>query len=363
MTMTPVAALLTGISGQRQTKIMEKNMRTLAYVFASVALAGFVATSAHAKPPIQVNCNTGKTIQAAVNSAKSGDTIFISGICEEDVSITKDDITLSGNKSEDACDKADPGGTGTIDGTVTVDGVRARIEFLTITGSGGGVDIINRANAHLTCNDISGNEAEGVGVVRSSNAVLRDNTVSGNGTRAANPFVFFDCGLFVADASSVKSVGNTYEDNRYCAISVNRQSSFKNGAFLPREAGHPANPLEKDVFTKKDGGLVAIDAFNGGLVDLRNAAVTGLIDISALSSFRAGGEVHIVGDIGAQAGSVVRVRNRNAQFDGDRQVTFDGALLCTGNSQVYSSSISCDQACTGIIGGDVEKNSCGAIIP
>ena len=363
MTMTPVAALLTGISGQRQTKIMEKNMRTLAYVFASVALAGFVATSAHAKPPIQVNCNTGKTIQAAVNSAKSGDTIFISGTCEGDVSITKDDITLSGNKSGLDCDPENPGGDGTIEGTITVDGVRARIEFLTITGSGEGVVIINRADARLTCNDISDNQESGVSVVRTSNAVLRDNTLSRNGQRSFDsPFIFFDVGLFVGGASAVRSDGNTYADNQYAAIESTRQSSFRNGSFLPRESGHPPILSENDTIIAKgsdpatpascitdNNGPIAVEVFNNGHAEFRNADICGFIEISVSSSTRiddAGGE--IIGNVTASGSSFVRIRDRSGFGDG-RLTTFDGTLTCTGGSQTFFSSVQCGQMCSGAI--------------
>ena len=188
---------------------------------------------------VSVDCAAG-TIQAAVDDAVGSTTIFITGTCTgQDVSITTDDFTLSGNEAGIACNKADPSisAAATIDGTVTVDGVRAKIEFLEITGSGAGVNIINRANVRLTCNDISNNDETGVNVVRSSNAVLRDNTLSENGQhRIDDPNVFFDCGLFALDASSVRSEGNTYKDNQYCAIAINRQAAFRNGAFLPGEA-------------------------------------------------------------------------------------------------------------------------------
>ena len=98
-------------------------------------LATALASTAHAN----VNCSApGKTIQSAVDSAKSGDTIFIfGGTCVGDVSITTDDITLSGNEDGIACNKGDPSvsAAATIEGTVTVDGVRAKIEFLEITGT------------------------------------------------------------------------------------------------------------------------------------------------------------------------------------------------------------------------------------
>ncbi len=306
-----------------------------------------------------VNCNTpNASIQKAVDKADGPTTIYINGTCVGDVTITKDDITLSGNKSGLACIKAAPGGDGTIDGTVTVDGVRATIEFLTITGSGAGVDIVNRADAHLTCNDISANEAHGVGVRFSSNAVLRDNTLSGNGTRTTNPSLFWDCGLFAADASSVFSTGNTYADNQYCAIDIFRQSTFKNGVFNPREFGtpHPADPAERDVITERgcdpetgdgchtdDFGPIAIDVFNAGLVDLRNAEVNGKIEVLTLSSFRVDDDAAVQGNILAQFGSMVRLRNRG--FLGDRQVTYKGTLTCTDSTQAWNSNVQCGQTC------------------
>ena len=224
------------------TRIFERAVVCASFVALAISLVGQTAMAK--KPPklTVVDCNNG-SIQTAVDKVNPGDTatIFITGECDEDVNITKDDITLSGNKMGNACNKADPSASAdaTIDGTITVDGVRAKIEFLEITGSGRGVTIINRADVRLTCNDISNNEASGVGVLRSSNAVLRDNTLSGNGTRTDTPNIFFDCGLFAVDASSVDSKGNTYEDNQFCAIEIDRQSSFRNGAFLPREAGGP----------------------------------------------------------------------------------------------------------------------------
>ncbi len=325
------------------------------------ALAAALASTAHAS----VDCSK-KTIQSAVDSAKSGDTIFISGgTCVGDVIITTDDITLSGNEAGIACNKGDPSvsAAATIDGTVTVDGVRARIEFLEITGSGRGVTIINRADVRLFCNDISNNEESGVAVIRTSNAVLRDNTLSGNGTRTVVPNIFFDCGLFAVDASSVRSVGNTYEDNQYCAVEIDRQSSFRNGAFLPRQAGPGADPNERDVITERgcdpdtgtgcftsDQNIVAIEVFNGGVVDLRNADVNGEIESTALSSFRVDGDAAIQGNIRARFGSVVRIRDRS--FLGDRVVTYTGTLTCNDTPQTFFSSVQCGQTCAGGITDD-----------
>ncbi len=346
-------------------------IKSIAYVASAIGAATIVlAGAAFAKPPVGpkwVDCNGGDTIQEEVDEADGPTIIFVSGLCTQDVTITTDDITLSGNEAGAACDKANPGGTGTIDGTITVDGARARIEFLEITGSGGGINVINRADARLTCNDISNNQGSGVVVVRASNAVLTDNTLSLNGQQGFNkPFVFFDVGLYVLDASSVLSNGNTYKDNQYAAVDVERKSTFRNGTFLPREPGHAPVPGETDTMIQKGGdpsnaascktnnGLVAIATFNSGLVDLRNANVCGTIDSTVNSSFRlddAGGE--IIGNVFASNGSHVRIRDRSGFGDG-RLTTFDGTLTCSGFSGTFGSSVQCGQTCSGSIPG-----SCG----
>ena len=313
------------------------------------------------------------SLQAAIDGAKPGRTIFIEGTCVEDVTITADDVTLSGNEAGVACTKASPGGTGIIEGTITVDSVRASIEFLTITGNGAGVVVTNRADARLTCNDISDNQESGVLVLRTSNAVLRDNTLSGNGTRTANPFIFFDVGLFVGGASAVRSDGNTYEDNQYAAIEADRQSSFRNASFLPREPGNPPIPAEKDVIIQKGGdplnaatcktstgGPIAIEVFNNGLVDLRNADVCGEIESVVNSTFRiddAGGT--IIGNVRAAGGSFVRIRDRSGFGDG-RLTTFEGTLTCFNFSGTFGSNVQCGQICDapGSIPSDCRQAQC-----
>jgi parallel beta-helix repeat protein len=340
-------------------------------LLAGIVLIGSAAADPPPGPPPgggveTVDCGAAESIQAVVDDADGPTTVFITGICVEDVSITKDDITLSGNQAGAVCNKADPSASAAamIDGTITVDGVRARIEFLQITGSGIGVNITSRADARLTCNDISNNDESGVIVVRSSHAVLTDNTLSRNGQQGFDkPFVFFDAGLYVLDASSVLSNGNTYKDNQYAAVGVARESSFRSGTFLPREPGHAPIPGETDTMIQKGGdpsnaatckvanGLIAIETFNSGLVDLRNANVCGKIDSIVNSSFRiddAGGE--LIGNVNASSGSHVRIKDHSILGDG-RLTTFDGTLTCDSTSGTFFSTVQCGQTCSGAIPG------------
>ncbi len=348
-------------------------MKRMAYLTAAIGAASIVlAGAAFAMDPPDpkfVICDDGESIQEEVDEADGPTIIFVSGTCVGDVTIAKDDITLSGNEAGAACDKADPSASAaaTIDGTITVDGVRARIEFLGVTGGGAGLRIINRADADLFCNDVFDNDESGVIVRLSSNAVLIDNTVRGNGRQGfEQPFVFFDVGLFVADASSVQSNGNTYENNQYAAMEADRQGAIRNSQFLPREPGHAPVAAQKDTIIQKGGdpavaatcttntfGPVAIAAFNNGLVDLRHADVCGEIDIEVNSSFRiddGGGDV--IGTVHNFSGSRVAIRDRG--LDSGRDVTFTGTLTCGGFSGTFgnpSQTVQCGQTCSGAIPG------------
>lgn len=294
---------------------------------------------------VTVSC-PGQSIQDAVDAAVQGQqtTIFITGTCTEDVLITTDDVTLSGNQAGSACDTENPGGTGTIEGSVDILGVRANVEFLTITGSDYGLDIGNRATSHLTCNNVFNNQAYGIAVFRSSNAVLEDNTVVSNGLRSTDPEAFFDCGLFVSEASSVRSLGgNSYDDHPYCAVEVSRQSSYQSGDGTVD--GKVDFIVERDCAPETGGGCltedygpIALGAWLGGQYDVRNAEVGGEIRIDVQSSFQTRFS-EILGKLIADNDSRVRVINDNLRFEGE--------LHCNDSSDVFYSDVDCEVACTG----------------
>ena len=97
------------------------------------------------------------------------------GFCDESVTITKDGITLSGNKH--GWDTIGGGLTG-----VSVTGVqRVKIEYLNLTGAGYGVLAQEGAAVTISNNNISGNEEFGIGVWYQAFARVESNTISGNG--------------------------------------------------------------------------------------------------------------------------------------------------------------------------------------
>lgn len=281
--------------------------------------------------------------------------LTIKGTCTEDITIEFDDLTLEG----------DPIDGGTISGTITINGAqRVVIDNLTVTGPGVGIIGTNAAAFTVKNSNVINNEESGIFVIRSSSALLINNAISGNGTRSVDPFIFFDVGLFLGNAASVQSNGNTYEDNQYAAIESDRQSAFRNATFLPREPGHPPIAAQKDVIIRKGGdpanpatcttngnGPIAATAFNMGLVEFRNADICGDIEGFNNSTIRiddAGGE--IIGTVSVGNGSFVRIKDRSSFGDG-RLTTFEGTLNCSNFSGTFGSDVQCGQTCSGAIPG------------
>ena len=130
---------------------------------------------------VSVDC-AADDLQAVLDSAAQGSTLFLSGTCVGAFTVATDDITLSGNESGAACNTVDPSlsADATIDGSVTVLGVRAALEHLVVTGPGDGVHVHERAKATLRCNALQNNGDAGLLVSATSHADIADSVVANN---------------------------------------------------------------------------------------------------------------------------------------------------------------------------------------
>ncbi len=174
--------------------------------------------------PFDVDCSAGETVQAAVDLAKQGDAIHVSGICYENVLITKNGITLDG------------GGTAEIVGidsplfaaTISVRGAtNVTIQsFALITGSSFGVFVRDNGQAIIggeaegTGNVISGNTSIGVAVAESSSAVIDSNTISNNGVPPSGPPIGGSAGVNVFANASAVIIGNDITNNGQSGVTV-----------------------------------------------------------------------------------------------------------------------------------------------
>lgn len=138
-------------------KFTLKLTRRVVAIAASLILA---ATSAHAGVRV-VNCDEGDSLQNAIDAgAGSAKTIEIElyGTCEEDIRIYRDGVIISGD------------GAATIDGDVRLyNSNGSTFEHLNLTGSGGGLGVVN-SRARLRFVNVFGNAEQGIEVLQ--NGVL-----------------------------------------------------------------------------------------------------------------------------------------------------------------------------------------------
>jgi hypothetical protein len=240
-------------------KPMEGKMKRIAALAVTSLVMGLFlipAPAVSAPPVIAVNCDApNANLQDAVDFASGPTTIRFSGLCEEDVTIAKDDITLDGQD------------LGTVSGTLNFDGAqRGVVKNATITGPGYGVVANDGASVLINDNLIDENEATGIGVFNGAFARIVDNTITDNG-RADH----FDAGIEVARAVA-RGQGNQIGNNAYAALSIYNFGTYRTGNFISPTQVDNDGPFEViDV----GGGDYAIDMGQMAFVDLRQVLITG----------------------------------------------------------------------------------------
>lgn len=174
-----------------------------------------------------VNCNvSGKTIQAMIKKLNPGDTLQVSGICNENVNIPEEveRITIDGQ------------GTATINGTDTTRatvGIRGRNIILTgflITGGEDGVSLARGGTATISGSTIQGALRNGVGVGQGSSARITNSTIQNNGNNGVNALrnSFVRLGFLTLEGADTIPGGvgpNTIQNNGQNGVRVAGSSS------------------------------------------------------------------------------------------------------------------------------------------
>jgi parallel beta helix pectate lyase-like protein len=129
----------------------------------------------------KVECDKGQTLTEALRKAKPGDTLQVTGTCQERVTITTDRLTLDGGGS--AVLDGGGGSPTEFDGVVTIDGVQG----VTLTGftiqNGPGEGILGQHGSAFAVQQttVQQNMASGIAVADGSTAELIDCTIRVNG--------------------------------------------------------------------------------------------------------------------------------------------------------------------------------------
>lgn len=152
-------------------------MDKLDHIIATALLVSIAIFAPQAGAVTQtVDCDRGQTIQSALDKKQRSSeqlVINVSGTCEENVSITRDDVTING------------GHITTIRGTVYAEGAnRIFINHMTITGPGNGF-VAYGGRTELSGVTITQNELDGLWAIQNSIVRMSNSTVSENGLSGA----------------------------------------------------------------------------------------------------------------------------------------------------------------------------------
>lgn len=191
---------------------------------------------------IPVDCSSG-SLQAAVDKAKPGDTLVVTGTCNENVRIPEQfaKITLDGGKAATVNGK-DPNRH-----SIEIRGRGITIKGFTVTGGRSGVAVGWGGSALIDGNTIQNTGAHGVTVHHGSSAAIINNAIQRNAgigievtenssarigimgppDRVARPNTVHNNereGIYVFRSSTALIVGNQINDNRCAGIIVDRAS-------------------------------------------------------------------------------------------------------------------------------------------
>ena len=189
---------------------------------------------------LTADCNAGDTVQSKVDAAQSGDTIMITGTCNEAVVVSKDNITLDG------------GGSAVIDG--------AGIDRWA-------VDVTGRQKVTIQGLTVLNGHDAGIGLTETSGVWMQDVTV--RNTRREKDVDGGGHGIFVGHASSVVLTGTIVADsNAGNGIMVWQSgNALAAGNFTPREITYPRASIqangngEQGIFVAGSSSFAAFSNF------------------------------------------------------------------------------------------------------
>ena len=272
----------------------------LAAIGVAAILASGLPTIASAMDSITlpVDCGRGHTIKNALNFTdflRKPLVLVIRGTCNENVSISRDDVTLQG----------DPNVGGIVNGSsagnaLTVRGSRVLIDHLTVRGGHFGIALVGGSDVDISNSDIQGAVSQGINVggnasVNITNCSIQYNGLSGVGVAPGsatitNSQIAFNSGngVRVRGSSTVTVNGGAISSNAYSGLDMESGTGLINGTAITGNGTNAALPevsrrgvsalasylqVNNSSITNNPTGGVAV--VQGGSLSLYNSTVTG----------------------------------------------------------------------------------------
>ena len=220
---------------------------------------------------VSVDCDAGNTVMAALGNVRPGDTVLVSGTCNEQVSFAPEmvRITLDGQKKTTI---QHPGKSAPSPHTVFIRGKDITIKGITVVGGLDGIHLAGPASAELDGNVVVKAARAGIHIDKGSVARILNNTVQESGAYgiditgvslayigvriprlpALSPNTIRNNsgpGINIERSSAAWIVGNTISSNKGSGIVVHRNS----------QADVMANVINAN------GGDAITASYNGGI--------------------------------------------------------------------------------------------------
>jgi parallel beta-helix repeat protein len=247
-----------------------------------LVLAGLLwfLTSPGEGATIKLTCSAKDTIGNAVKKLKPGDTLSVTGTCNENLVIPEETVRVV----LDGQGKATINGPDTSNPTIVINGRGITIKGFTVTGGRDGIVVSRGGQAVIGSNTIQGTGRFGVQVNQTSFAVIVNNTIQnnqGNGiTLGGSSYAVI--GFFTALDKTASP--NTIQNNGQNGISVGRSSNARitgnmirnnklNGVLVTR-----ASQADITSSTIDGNGMNGIDVSQNSSVQLGADKGTGIFE-------------------------------------------------------------------------------------
>jgi len=235
---------------------------------------------------IPVNCGAGGSgLGAAIDSANPGDTVQVTGSCNESITIRnhKQLITIDGGGSASV--------TGTSGTRFVVRGKGILIQGLTISGGINGISVERGSNAVINNNIIQNGTGRGIIVQQFAFAVILNNTIQNYGSDGIGVFDTSNARIGINANNDAVASPNTIQNNGDRGINIAKSSSAR---------------IYGNIIS--NNGNDGVGVFKASHADLSSNTING------------NGTAFVPGDLGGNGVSVAQ--NSSVQLGEDNPVNF-----------------------------------------
>lgn len=242
------------------------------FVFSAIPLASQADDDSRDSRVFKLACDARHTLKEALRKARPGDTILVSGICNENVDVASDirRVTLDGQGI------AAINGPDVTAATMEIRGGDIVVKGFTVTGGLFGISVNSGGSATLDGNVVHHTGRAGVQITQSATAVVVNNVIRDNpdeGIRIgenASAHVGFD---EARDLRTAKP--NTIEGNGSHGIRVRRSASARIYANVIRNNARNGVEVSRAAYADVSSNHIDGNGGDGIVVTQNSAAVLG----------------------------------------------------------------------------------------